>query len=223
MPRTSARNSSERIEMSGFSSPAASKMSTTPSGATAREMIWRTAWSMSWSGRGSPGARLIRAAWTAWKSASSGAPVTSGLCSAGAGSCEVTAASPAGAAGGAFRHRAVLRDVGAGHERLVARAGQHQNPQLVVVLQRVANAHDLLIHLEGHGVARLRAVEGEPGHPSLAPEQHTLTDGGTRCAGRTCHRYVPLSLQWAAHAVDLRPLSQIGQPPDLASACRRPA
>ena len=43
MPRTSSMNSSERIEMSGFSRPAAAKMSITPSDATAREMIWRTA------------------------------------------------------------------------------------------------------------------------------------------------------------------------------------
>ena len=43
MSRTSARNSSERIERSGFSNPAAAKMSITPSGATARETIWRTA------------------------------------------------------------------------------------------------------------------------------------------------------------------------------------
>ena len=36
--RTSARNSSESTEMSGFSRPAAAKMSVTPSDATAREM-----------------------------------------------------------------------------------------------------------------------------------------------------------------------------------------
>ncbi len=44
-------------------------MSTTPSGATARAMICRTAWSSSSSGRASPGARLARTAWTAWKKA----------------------------------------------------------------------------------------------------------------------------------------------------------
>src|SRR5256884_566956 len=41
MFRTSARNSSDRIEMSGFFNPAAAKMSTTSSLATAREMICR--------------------------------------------------------------------------------------------------------------------------------------------------------------------------------------
>ena len=45
MPRTSARNSSARMETSGLSRPAAAKMSSTPSGATARETICRTAWS----------------------------------------------------------------------------------------------------------------------------------------------------------------------------------
>ena len=35
------------LAMSGFSRPAAAKMSTTPSEDTAREMIWRTAWSRS--------------------------------------------------------------------------------------------------------------------------------------------------------------------------------
>jgi hypothetical protein len=42
IPRTSARNSSERMEISGFSKPAAAKRSTTPSGAMAPETIWRT-------------------------------------------------------------------------------------------------------------------------------------------------------------------------------------
>ena len=40
MPRTSERNPSDRIEMSGFSRPAATTMSIMPSDATAREMIW---------------------------------------------------------------------------------------------------------------------------------------------------------------------------------------
>ena len=41
IPSTSARNSSDSTEMSGLSSPAAAKMSITPSEATARETIWR--------------------------------------------------------------------------------------------------------------------------------------------------------------------------------------
>ena len=40
---TSARNSSDRMEMSGFFNPAAAKMSTTSSLATAREIICRMA------------------------------------------------------------------------------------------------------------------------------------------------------------------------------------
>ncbi len=45
---TSARNSSDRMEISGFFRPAAAKMSMTWSlAATARERIWRMAWSMS--------------------------------------------------------------------------------------------------------------------------------------------------------------------------------
>ena len=67
IPRTSARKSSDRIEMSGLSSPAAAKMSVTPSDATAREVICRTTWSISSSGRASPGARPASADWTAWK------------------------------------------------------------------------------------------------------------------------------------------------------------
>jgi hypothetical protein len=60
VPRTSARNSSEKIEMSGFLSPAAAMMSTTPSDATARETICRTAKSSTSSGFASPGARFAR-------------------------------------------------------------------------------------------------------------------------------------------------------------------
>ncbi len=44
--------------MSGFFSPAAAKMSMTPSEATALEMIWRIAWSRSSSVLRSPGATL---------------------------------------------------------------------------------------------------------------------------------------------------------------------
>ena len=47
IPRTSAKNSSERIEMSGFLRPAAAKMSTTSSEATAPETICRMACSIS--------------------------------------------------------------------------------------------------------------------------------------------------------------------------------
>jgi len=43
MPCTSARNSSDRIETSGFFRPAAAKMSTTPSEETAREINCRSA------------------------------------------------------------------------------------------------------------------------------------------------------------------------------------
>ena len=67
MPRTSARNSSERIEMSGFFRPAAAKMSTTSSEATALETICRIAWSSSSSVLRSPGALLASTARTAWK------------------------------------------------------------------------------------------------------------------------------------------------------------
>ena len=57
--------------MSGFSSPAAAKMSITPSGATAREMIWRTAWSSSSSERAVVAARFTRTDCTAWKNPTS--------------------------------------------------------------------------------------------------------------------------------------------------------
>ena len=47
MPRTSARNSSDRIEMSGFFEPRRGEDVDDPFRATACEMIWRTAWSSS--------------------------------------------------------------------------------------------------------------------------------------------------------------------------------
>ena len=51
--------------MSGLRNPAAAKMSITPSEATAREIICRTAWSNSSSGRGPLTVRLDSAARTA--------------------------------------------------------------------------------------------------------------------------------------------------------------
>ena len=60
--RTSARNSSERIEMSGFFSPAAAKMSTTWSDETAFETSCRTAWSRSSADRCLPAVDLASAA-----------------------------------------------------------------------------------------------------------------------------------------------------------------
>ncbi len=75
--------------MSGFSSPAAAKMSTTPSGATARETICRTAWSSSSSGRASPGARLASTARTAWKKATSSRMRSASSCgTASANACD---------------------------------------------------------------------------------------------------------------------------------------
>ena len=62
MSFTSARNSLDRIDISGLARPAASKMSTTPPDTTARETIWRTAKSRSSSDRAAPGARLAKAA-----------------------------------------------------------------------------------------------------------------------------------------------------------------
>jgi len=64
IPPTSARNSSERIEMPGFFKPAAAWRATTRSGAMSRELICRMAWSSSSSGRPSTGARFANAAST---------------------------------------------------------------------------------------------------------------------------------------------------------------
>ncbi len=71
IPRTSARNSSERIERSGFLSPAAAKMSTISSDTTAFEIIWRMAWSSSSSVFCSPGVLFASTERTAWKNPTS--------------------------------------------------------------------------------------------------------------------------------------------------------
>ncbi len=90
IPRTSARNSSERMEMSGFSRPAAAKMSTTPSEAMARgdqSGGWRGP-----SGRSAltrSAVSLARAARTAWKKATSSRSAGGFLVGHGKGeSCE---------------------------------------------------------------------------------------------------------------------------------------
>ena len=72
IPRISARNSSERIEMSGFLNPAAAKMSMTSSDATALDTIWRIACSIcSKHPLLSTPALLVRTDFTAWKNATS--------------------------------------------------------------------------------------------------------------------------------------------------------
>ena len=71
MSRTTGTGHSERMETSGLSRPAAAKMSRTPSGAIARETIWRTAWSSSSPVLAAAAARLDRAVRTAWKNATS--------------------------------------------------------------------------------------------------------------------------------------------------------
>jgi hypothetical protein len=66
-----------------------------------------------------------------------------------------------------FRARALLlelRDVGARHERLVARAGEHDDPNLGIGLVLRKNLRNRFPHVDRHGVAPLRVVEDEPAH-----------------------------------------------------------
>ena len=147
MPRTSARNSSERIEMSGFSRPAAAKMSTTPSEATARETIWRIAMSSSSSVPASPAARLASTDRTAWKNATSSRirmASSWGTASANAWDSSRTAR----------RQRALavlLREDVLLRRREQARAfgGRAVDPRRVVEAMEQASAH--LVLLQHHG------------------------------------------------------------------------
>ena len=63
-----------------------------------------------------------------------------------------------------------LADVGAGHERLLAGAAQHEHAHVVVGVGPLAARVQLLVHREGHRVVRLGPVEGHPrGRPAALP------------------------------------------------------
>ena len=57
---------------------------------------------------------------------------------------------------------AKLIDVGARGKRLVAGALEHQHLDGTVAIGLVANCGEPLIHREGEGIARLRAIERDP-------------------------------------------------------------
>ena len=56
---------------------------------------------------------------------------------------------------------AKLRDVGAGDEGLAAGPGESRGADVAVGAQPRADGLELLVHRPGHGVVRLRAVEGD--------------------------------------------------------------
>src|SRR5712691_10746408 len=55
-----------------------------------------------------------------------------------------------------------LRDVGARHERLVTRPGEHDDPHLLIRFKFCKNGGDGLPHVDRDGVAALRVVEDQP-------------------------------------------------------------
>jgi len=70
-----------------------------------------------------------------------------------------------------------LRDVGAGHEGLVARAPQDQHPDALVGVHLRAELPEPRVHPEGHRVARFRPVEGQPGDAAFDLEEDLVHVG----------------------------------------------
>jgi hypothetical protein len=64
-----------------------------------------------------------------------------------------------------------LRDVGAGHERLIARAAQDDDPDRVVALEVLHVVGHQLPHIQADGVALLRLVEDDPADRAVLLEQ----------------------------------------------------
>ena len=74
-----------------------------------------------------------------------------------------------------------LRYVGAGDERRLARAVQHDDPNLWISLETVENRRNRLPHLKRYGVATRRIVERDPADGSVNTGPHLLgrqADGG---------------------------------------------
>src|SRR5918997_2390685 len=67
-----------------------------------------------------------------------------------------------------------LLDVGAGHEGLLPRAAQHEDAHVLVGVHLLAARKERLVHLPGHGVARLGPVEGDEGRSAPALVQQLV-------------------------------------------------
>ena len=80
-----------------------------------------------------------------------------------------------------------LADVGAGHERLLARAAEDEHADVVVGVGGLAGGEELLVHRERHRVVRLGPVERDPqGRPAALGED--LAHGRPRCPPRAGSR-----------------------------------
>ena len=85
--------------------------------------------------------------------------------------------------------RRELADVGARHERLAARAAQHEHAHVVVGVGRLAGLEQRLVHRERHRVVRLGAVEGDPQRrpAELGADAHSAAISSSREAGLAQH------------------------------------
>ncbi len=73
--------------------------------------------------------------------------------------------------------RAKLVDIGAGSERLVAGAPQHQHLDRAVLVGPITYLGEALIHREGEGVPGLRTVENNPADAVVEREEEVLPRG----------------------------------------------
>ena len=73
-----------------------------------------------------------------------------------------------------------LADVGAADERPVAGPAHHQHPDRVVGVNLLAGLAERLVHLPGHRVASLWAIEGQDGDGTIALEDRLVGHGSLR-------------------------------------------
>ena len=66
------------------------------------------------------------------------------------------------------------RDVGSGRESFRAGAGYDQDPDGIVRIHSLASLRELLVHLEGTGVARFGPIDGDPGDAATYVKEKIL-------------------------------------------------
>jgi hypothetical protein len=79
-----------------------------------------------------------------------------------------------------------LRDVGAGDERVLARAAQDDDANLVVALQLVSHPRNLAPHFDGDRVAPLGVVEDDPPDPPVLLGPYPAAHGFPASPVRSC-------------------------------------
>src|SRR5579875_548430 len=90
-----------------------------------------------------------------------------------------------------------LADICSGNEGTIPRTSQDEDAQIGISLDRVADAHQGIVHCEGHRVPRLGTVEGNPGDRTAPLKENIRRTGvhgpwSSRSVAVAWHQGLPL-------------------------------